>query len=163
MGRHSTCKECRTLAAQVARKAEPEKFKAAVRKCVANRKGVKLAGLRPRVRSPEYNARKQQRKKINRGYYNEKEAERRAAKQQRSPAWADVKAIRAVYKYAASLRSLGIDCHVDHIVPLRSPCASGLHVHWNLQILLADDNRRKHNKLPEASSEILAAHKAFKF
>ena len=65
---------------------------------------------------------------------------RRAAKLQRTPAWADATAIDAFY----------LDCpagmHVDHVIPLRGRLVSGLHVLNNLQYLANIDNMRKGNK-----------------
>lgn len=56
------------------------------------------------------------------------------------PPWVDLGAIRAIYNRAALL---GLT--VDHIIPLRHPLVSGLHVPWNLQLLTRSDNSRKGN------------------
>lgn len=63
---------------------------------------------------------------------------------QQCPPWADLRAIQAVYWLCAkTTRETGIPHHVDHIVPLRGKTVSGLHVHWNLQVIPAVENLRK--------------------
>lgn len=74
-------------------------------------------------------------------------SKRHAAKMQRVPRWADEEKTKAVYAKAGEFRALGIDVDVDHIVPLQGALASGLHVHWNLRIVQAADNRSKKNKV----------------
>jgi hypothetical protein len=74
-------------------------------------------------------------------------AKRRAAKLRRTPPWADMEAIKAVYEEARRLtRETGIDHHVDHEIPLQGELVSGLHVHNNLQILTGSENSRKKNR-----------------
>lgn len=71
---------------------------------------------------------------------------RRAAKLQRTPAWANLEAIQAVYRVAAEKNqdSPGY-FHVDHIYPLQGKLVSGLHVHNNLRIISAFENGSKSN------------------
>lgn len=64
-----------------------------------------------------------------------------ADKGQRTPRWADTKAIVEIYKNCPPGH------HVDHIVPLRAKNACGLHVPHNLQYLPALENMRKNNRL----------------
>lgn len=71
-------------------------------------------------------------------------AKRTAAKKRRTPAWADLKAIRAFYERAALLtKQTGVPHHVDHIIPLQGRKVSGLHVETNLQVLTAIQNYKK--------------------
>jgi hypothetical protein len=57
------------------------------------------------------------------------------------PAWADLKAIEAVYAEAA-----GLGLVVDHVIPLGGKQVCGLHVEGNLRLLTKLDNLRKGNR-----------------
>lgn len=82
----------------------------------------------------------------NRAYYHAKVAERRARQQQALPPWADLKAIREIYKEAGRRNAAGEKVHVDHVVPLIHPDVCGLHVEANLKIIPALDNWAKNNR-----------------
>ena len=75
---------------------------------------------------------------------------RRAGLRRATPRWANARAIEAVYRNCieTTLRT-GIPHEVDHIVPLNGARVSGLHVHWNLAVIPAAENRWKSNKLIE--------------
>ena len=78
---------------------------------------------------------------------NANKSKRRAAKLRATPEWADPKKIEHVYWVCNFLsKYIGIEHHVDHIHPLQSDMICGLHVHTNLQILTAEENRSKGNK-----------------
>lgn len=69
---------------------------------------------------------------------------RQAAQLKRTPAWADHAEILKVYELSAQLtKETGIKHQVDHVIPLRGKLVSGLHVHTNLQVLLARVNQSK--------------------
>ena len=76
-----------------------------------------------------------------------KAAKRRAAELRAMPKWADKEKIEKVYALAARFRSLGCDFHVDHVIPLQGRNVCGLHVHNNLEIIEARQNRSKSNQL----------------
>lgn len=61
-----------------------------------------------------------------------------------SPSWRDRLAIKAIYLEAKRLSlETGKKYDVDHIHPVMGCLSTGLHVHWNLQILEASVNRSK--------------------
>jgi hypothetical protein len=72
----------------------------------------------------------------------------RTAKVARMPKWLNdgqLFEMECVYNYCSALRKTGLDYHVDHAVPLRGKSISGLHVPWNLQVLLGRENMSKGN------------------
>lgn len=89
--------------------------------------------------------------KNNAGLVNSITARRRASKLLATPKWLTddhLKEIKQFYIQAKELEKLdGIKRHVDHIIPLQGETVCGLHVPWNLQILTAEENVRKKNKL----------------
>lgn len=80
-----------------------------------------------------------------------REAFRRAQKLKATPPWLTKEhkeEIKAMYIHSAELSELtGIIHHVDHIMPLISKVVCGLHVPWNLQVIPAEDNLKKSNKV----------------
>lgn len=78
-------------------------------------------------------------------------ARRRASVRKRYPTWADDAAIAEIYEQARRLtHETGIKHEVDHILPLNGKTVSGLHVHNNLRVITAVENRRKSARLIEA-------------
>jgi hypothetical protein len=67
-------------------------------------------------------------------------AKRKAAKLQRTPAWADLDAIAEFYQNCPE------GYEVDHIIPLQGKVVSGFHVVENLQYLTKTENIRKGNR-----------------
>ena len=62
-------------------------------------------------------------------------------------AWADKKAIRAIYAERDRLNALGGEKYVvDHIIPCKGRLVSGLHVENNLRVITWRENAEKLNK-----------------
>jgi hypothetical protein len=87
----------------------------------------------------------------NRDTKRENNARRRASRKNALPLWLtreDLELIKIHYVLAKLLSECdGKKYHVDHIVPLQGENVCGLHVPWNLQILTAEENLSKYNKV----------------
>ena len=77
------------------------------------------------------------------GIINSHVALRKAKRLQRTPSWANLKAIQAFYLQCPK------NMTVDHIIPLNGKTVSGLHVLENLQYLTRSENSRKNNRFLE--------------
>lgn len=86
-------------------------------------------------------------RKRNRGKLNEYNTRRHVARKQATPPWANQFFMEEAYRLA-SLRTkvLGYNWDVDHIVPLKHKLVCGLHVHNNLRVIPAVENRSKGNR-----------------
>ena len=77
---------------------------------------------------------------------------RRRSSKLASPKWLsvdDLRSINLIYLKRDFINEMtGIPHQVDHIFPIQGKDSCGLHVPWNLQILTAEENRKKINSLP---------------
>lgn len=73
---------------------------------------------------------------------------RKTEQKKRIPLWSDLERIKSYYNVCAFFNEVNgyTKYHVDHIIPLQGKLVSGLHVHNNLQVILAKDNMSKNNK-----------------
>jgi hypothetical protein len=114
-----------------------------------NNRESQIARVRKwQAENPEAYQRNEKNKRINNPeVYRAISSKRRAAKLQRTAAWADKDAIKAIYAEAQRLQEvLGVPMHCDHVIPLQGELVCGLHVETNLQIIPATLNVRKSNK-----------------
>lgn len=73
---------------------------------------------------------------------------RQTRKQRAMPEWANLDAIKAIYKAAREMTvTTGVKHHVDHFYPLKSPLVCGLHNEFNLRVIAAAENQSKGNRL----------------
>lgn len=77
----------------------------------------------------------------------EKSVRRKRAKNSATPAWSNRKRVLEIYSMCRRMSKItGIRHHVDHIVPLISKTVCGLHNEFNLRVVTATENLRKHNR-----------------
>lgn len=73
---------------------------------------------------------------------------RRIAKLKAQPPWQNDQPLQIIYDQCRRLSDIiGIQYHVDHIIPLRGKDVCGLHVPWNLQVIPAEENLSKGNRI----------------
>jgi 5-methylcytosine-specific restriction endonuclease McrA len=96
-------------------------------------------------------ARVHSKKPARRAYLTAQWARRHALELKATPAWLSaiqLAQIQEFYEVAvARTTQTGVPHHVDHIHPLQGANFRGLHVPWNLQVLTAEENVRKGNRL----------------
>jgi hypothetical protein len=133
---NKTCCECANETANASKRKNRKKY-------VEHAKNWKKANPE-KVRQSQLRANRK-----NPGRRNFWTATYRSAKDLRAPSWLNAGhelEFASVYAYCAGLRKVGLDYHVDHIVPLRGETVSGLHVPWNLQVILGSENTSKGNR-----------------
>jgi len=102
-----------------------------------------------KIKSDQFKERSRQWLKANKDYSCFKKKLRECRKQMATPFWADLNAMKVIYRNARLLTEVtGEKYHVDHIIPLHGKNVCGLHWEGNLQILLASINIGKANKTP---------------
>lgn len=136
-GLYYCCKDCKREKARLQYLRRKDKH---LSTCKKYREGNKE---KLKVKNQEYYS-------LNKADFLRRNAERKAAKLQRTPPWLsedDCAKIKDFYWLAKDLTAVtGESYHVDHIVPLQGKSVCGLHVPWNLQVLPADINLSKGNK-----------------
>ena len=132
------------------KKAQPEKIKVAQKAYYERTKPVFLAKQKAYVASLAPEVRKARQgawHKNNPDKAAQHKARHRAALLTAAPAWANKKYVDIFYQLAKEeAKRVGVPVHVDHMVPLTHSLVCGLHVEYNLQLLVGKANISKGNR-----------------
>lgn len=162
-GYYNYCKDCKKIKDKESYKKHKEaRYASSVEWKKNNNEKVKAYKKKWNAKNKEYftewrktniehvRAERREWKQANKAKVNATTRKRQASQLQRTPAWLtkhDYKVMESKYAMAAWLSAIvGIDYHVDHVIPLRGKKVSGLHVPDNLSIIRAKDNMEKGNK-----------------
>lgn len=103
------------------------------------------------INKTKYNHRLNEYRKNNPEKFVALNAKRRAVKLNATPRWLTKEHLEEIEELFLCARMFrlytGQEYHVDHIVPLQGKNVCGLHVPWNLQVILAKENLSKSNKI----------------
>jgi hypothetical protein len=138
----STCKKCLSSAARKYNESNKESVTNQKRQYrVLNKENISIYNKEYRLLNKDSLSERDRIYYINNKYlFNARSSKRRATKLQATPNWANLIAIKEIY------RTCPTGCHVDHIVPLQGKLVCGLHCEFNLQHLPASENLSKSNK-----------------
>ena len=132
-------------------RAEHPGYAAAVSKAwyAINKEKVSESGRVKRAENPgEWAAKTRRYNALNPGLSSFNGAQRRKAAKIATPPWVDFEDIKDTYRLAKILTDMtGVKHHVDHVYPLKHKLFSGLNVPWNLGVVPAVVNLRKHNNV----------------
>lgn len=148
-GHQSWCRACSIAAAVASQRANPDRKNANSARWRERNPGAQAAAdARWREANPEQaramdaeKARRWRAKPENKPKVRQWCAERQHILKRVQMPWGEPEKIATVYAKAGELRM-----EVDHVVPLRHPLVSGLHVWHNLQLLEGRVNKRKSNR-----------------
>ncbi len=102
-------------------------------------------------RSPKSREYQRTRRQNNKPLLAAYKAAYKARKLRASPPWLTLDHVKEIHmKYIEAKRRTdftGVKHHVDHIVPLQNDNVCGLHVPWNLNVIVASINIAKGNRL----------------
>lgn len=163
-GLQPICKECDKKRRKLYCKENPEKIKESNKKWQLlnkdrqikwrrdNRDLLRERSLKYRLENPDKFKQSVKNWRLkNKEVMREHQAHRRALLLNATPSWLTEPQkdhISQFYKAAHELTLFtGIPHQVDHIEPLKGVNFRGLHVPWNLQILTANENRKKNNNM----------------